>query len=78
VWSAAIVVGNEFTVRDVQHRPGYFPRFVHRMVIELGSFAPSVFLNVVKRDGWFGVHTEYLLPPVGLRPDLEHFPVCHS
>jgi hypothetical protein len=61
------------TIPNVQHRLGYFPCFIHRMVSQLGSFGPSVFLNVVEGDGSFGVHTES--PSTGWTPpNLEHFP----
>jgi hypothetical protein len=30
----------------------------HRVVGNLGSFAPSIFSDAVKGDGWFGVHID--------------------
>ena len=37
------------------------------MVSQFGSFASSILLNIVKRDGWFRAHNRFSFLLVGLR-----------
>src|ERR1700752_5007524 len=55
-------------VPHVQHCLGYLSRFSHRMVGQPGSFALSIFLNVVEGNSRSVVHTDSPSCQVGRHP----------